>query len=268
MTGSRILPGLAALTLFTACRDTTPPTGPGESASALHRVAAPAADRARFERLARRMARALADPAFRARVKADLDRSPVTEHKLHFQRFLTAGSSPALAEVARLNGESDHAVRAEVLEAAALELYLPVPEHRARWTGGANVLVATAIHDGEAPVAYDVQGRLIRLSADAPPHTPVIALVPAETNFDATSPSRVREGAVVCPYGGSVSAQCGGGGGGGGTSPGLWMTYSSFTQTFEGWLKGSPEFEIHILGQAGATDSLTSYQCAGEHAGG
>jgi hypothetical protein len=39
-------------------------------------------------------------------------------------------------------------------------------------------------------------------------------------------------------------------------------------QHFEGWLKGSPEYEIHILGQSGASDSLTSYQCAGEHASG
>jgi len=33
-------------------------------------------------------------------------------------------------------------------------------------------------------------------------------------------------------------------------------------------LKGSPEYEIHVLGQSGASDSLTSYQCVGEHAGG
>ena len=46
------------------------------------------------------------------------------------------------------------------------------------------------------------------------------------------------------------------------------MTASHFVQDFEGWLKGSPEYEIHILGQSGQTDSLTSYQCAGEHAGG
>jgi hypothetical protein len=63
----------------------------------------------------------------------------------------------------------------------------------------------------------------------------------------------------------------GGGGGGTGTStppPGLYMTSSHFIQDFEGWLKGSPEFEVHVLGQAGATDSLTTYQCAGEHASG
>jgi hypothetical protein len=46
------------------------------------------------------------------------------------------------------------------------------------------------------------------------------------------------------------------------------MTYSHFVDDFEGWLKGNPEYEIHILGQLGASDSLTSYQCAGEHAGG
>jgi hypothetical protein len=46
------------------------------------------------------------------------------------------------------------------------------------------------------------------------------------------------------------------------------MTYSHFVQDFEGWLKGSPEYEVHVLGQLGSSDSLTSYQCAGEHAGG
>jgi len=46
------------------------------------------------------------------------------------------------------------------------------------------------------------------------------------------------------------------------------MTTSHFVQDFEGWLKGSPEFEVHMLGQKGTTDSLYDYQCAGEHAGG
>ena len=49
---------------------------------------------------------------------------------------------------------------------------------------------------------------------------------------------------------------------------GLYMTAAHFRDDFEGWLKGDPEYEIHILGQSGGSDSLTSYQCAGEHAGG
>jgi len=36
---------------------------------------------------------------------------------------------------------------------------------------------------------------------------------------------------------------------------------------FEGWLKGDPEYEVHVRGQLGTSDSLTDYQCAGEHAG-
>ena len=46
------------------------------------------------------------------------------------------------------------------------------------------------------------------------------------------------------------------------------MTYSHFVQDFEGWFKGDPEYEVHILGQSGTTDSLKDYQCSGGAAGG
>ena len=46
------------------------------------------------------------------------------------------------------------------------------------------------------------------------------------------------------------------------------MTASHFRDDFEGWLKGDPEYELHVLGQLGSSDSLTTYQCVGEHAGG
>jgi hypothetical protein len=39
-------------------------------------------------------------------------------------------------------------------------------------------------------------------------------------------------------------------------------------QDFEGWFKGDPEYEVHILGQSGTTDSLKDYQCSGGAAGG
>jgi hypothetical protein len=256
--------------LIAACGDRVPPTAVDESPPSFARNGTAEAEQQRLERLTRRVARALADPAFRRQLKSELDRSPFAERKVHFQRFLTAGARPALNEIARLNAEPADAVGADALGAVALELYLPVPEHRARWAGGPDVLVAGAIHDRDIPIAYDVRGRRIELSPDAPPRTPVLALVPAETNFD--RPGRGEVGAAapaVCPLGaGPIAAQCGSGGGGSTTTPGLWMTYASFTQTFEGWLKGSPEFEVHVLGQAGGSDSLTTYQCAGQHAGG
>jgi hypothetical protein len=49
---------------------------------------------------------------------------------------------------------------------------------------------------------------------------------------------------------------------------GMYMTYARFVQDFEGWFKGDPEYEIHILGQSGTSDSLTDYQCSGGPASG
>src|SRR5688572_14637634 len=117
--------GLAVLALIAACGERVPPTAVDEPGPSHRRTLPPAAEQQRLERLARRIARSLSDPAFRARVKAELDRSPFAERKVHFQRFLTAGAQPALAEVARLNAETAEAVGADALGAAALELYLP-----------------------------------------------------------------------------------------------------------------------------------------------
>ena len=262
--------GLAVLGLGAACGDHPAPTSVSEPAPSFVQGAAPVAEQQRLERLARQVARSLADPGFRARVKLELERSPYTEHKLHFQRLFTRGARPLIADVARLTGEAAESIAADALGAVDLELYIPVPAHRAAWTGGPDVLVATAIADTDVPVAFDTRGRRRELDPAVPPRTPVLALVPAETDFDRPPVGeKPGEEAVVCPYAtpGKITAQCGSAGGGG-TTPGLWMTYASFTQTFEGWLKGSPEFEIHILGQAGTSDSLKSYQCAGEHAGG
>jgi hypothetical protein len=239
---------------------TAPPEGAAVGAPAPAR--ADAAERAARERLARRMALALADPAFRAYVKDALDRSPVREHKLQLQRLIGRPDHRVLQALARSAHEAEPAVDADARAAAPVEFYMPVPAHRAAWTGGDNVLVATARADREAPVAFDVRGKRQVLSPDAPPATPVLAVVPVETDFDG--------GADV----GLAKAGEGGGGNGGGggtgdnTPSGLYMTYSHFVDDFEGWLKGSPEYEIHILGQLGASDSLTSYQCAGEHAAG
>lgn len=266
---TRVAP-LVLLAALAACGErTAAPTAAEDAGLSAAKAAAPEPDRQRLEQLARRLARALSDPAFRLRLKQDLDRSPVREHKLHFQRLVTAGSRPAAAEIARATGASAAAVSSEALAAPPLELYLPVPAHRARWTGDANVLVATALHDHEAPIAFDPAGRRQVLDADTPPDTPVLALVPVETDFDRAE-SDVGESAVeVCPQAaggraGEVQAQACQSTGGGTPTPGLWMTAAWFVGTFEGWLKGSPEFEVHMLGQAGATDSLKTYQCAGE----
>lgn len=210
--------------------------------------------------LARMVAKALKNPAFRAYLKAQLDASPYREHKLQFETFLGASGGRALRQIAAENATSKTALADAAKAAIALEVYFPVPEHRAAWTGDENVLVATALTDREAPIAFDPQGRRRLLDPDTPPATPVIAIVPVETDFT-LAPQRME-----------CLEDCGGGGGGEVTptspSPGLYMTKAHFVQDFESWLKGKPEFEVQILGQKGQSDSLISYQCAGEHAGG
>ena len=209
--------------------------------------------------LARMVAKGLKNPAFRAYLKAQLHASPYREHKLQFETFLAANSARALRQIAGENGGNLELVDRQAKRAIALEVYFPVAEHAAAWTGDERVLVATALRDDDQPVAFDPDGRRHLLDPNVPPATPVLALVPVETDFS------IRPGRQTC------IEDCGG------NpivlpppppAPGLYMTQSHFEQDFESWLKGSPEFEVHILGQKGQTDSLTDYQCAGEHAGG
>jgi len=231
-----------------ACSDRPPGTAP-DAASGEPAILSAAA---RPELLARSLALALGDPAFRAHVKAELDRSPFREHKLSFQRFLAAergSGSGALAAMARGTGLAVADLARTAERAIPLEMYLPVPEHRRAWTGDANVLVATAIADHDPPVAFDVQGNRHLLDPDRPPATPVIAVVPVETDFT-TAPAKIG----LFPWPPFPPP----------VVPGLYMSKAHFVDDFEGWLKGGPEFEVHILGQKGQTDSLTDYQCAGE----
>jgi hypothetical protein len=254
--------GAAALILIAggawaagACTDrsVTPPP-PSEAP-----VASVTANPKRPEALAKMVAKGLKNAAFRAYLKAQLDASPYREHKLQFETFLAANGGRALRQIAAENGTSKEALGDQAKAAIAREVYFPVPEHRAAWTGDEDVLVATALTDDDPPVAFDPNGRRQVLDPATPPATPVLAVVPVETDFSAT-PARMTclEG---CDIGGGLIGATP-------PPPGLYMTKSHFVRDFEGWLKGSPEFEVHILGQKGTTDSLYDYQCAGEHAGG
>src|SRR3989442_722712 len=240
---------LALLVGALACSDRPPGTAPDAAGgpNVLSTATNP-------ELLARSLALALGDPAFRAHVKGELDRSPFREHKLSFQRFLAAGRGHALAAMAQRTGVAMADLGRAAVGAIPLEVDLTVPEHRRIWKGDANVLVATALADHDPPVAFDVQGNRLVLDPERPPATPVIAVVPVETDFS-PSPAQLGE-CLWCGILPPPPPQP--------PAPGLYLTKAHFVDDFEGWLKAGPEFEVHILGQKGQTDSLTDYQCAGE----
>jgi len=248
----------------TACADRDVPSAPrSDSQPPLATSAAHLPTR----RLARSFARALADPSFRARLRTELAQSTFPEQKVHFQGLLTAENRAVLRDIARLAGTSESEIANDAANAIGLELYLPVPEHRKQWQGDERILVATAMTEHETPVAYDTRGRQYLLDPDRPPVTPVIGLVPVETDFSRRPASATCTLETCPPTDGGGGGGSGGGGGTAPPAPGLYMTYAHTTQSFESWLKGSPEFEVHVLGQLGTTDSLKDYQCAGEHAG-
>ncbi len=176
-------------------------------------------------------------------------------------------SQPALAQAALVSPVDPAAVSSLAGSTIPAELYFPVPGHREAWTGGTHVLVATAMDDEDAPVAFDTEGRRYRLDPRQPPTIPVLALVPREAHI-------ARVLSAKCAF-----EECGQSSGGGGTAGGgpsgprlsagsLTLTHAEFVGTFEGWLKGQPEFELHILGPVSQSDTSTmmSYQCIGEHA--
>ncbi len=260
---------VAALVALAACGERPAPLAPhvdGAAPGATTAADQPSSERSRHERLARRFALALANPGFRNQVLHALEQSSVREGKIHLQRFLHDAGGTRLHQLAELAGESEAAVAGDLDAALPIEVYLPVPSQRRGWRGDANLLVATEEADHEAPVAFDTRGRRLQLDPDTPPAVPVIALERAEVDFE--SGPALAEGSDTDPDKEFVGSGTGTGPGSTPSSPGLWMTYSHIDSSFEGWLKGAPEFEIHMLGQDGSTTRLRSYQCAGESAGG
>lgn len=225
----------------------------------------------------RAVALALQDPGLRQRIKNDLRNSRHTfEHKLPFTDYLKGNSGGIL--LAKM-GQATEKSREEILTLLSvvrpLEFYMPVAEHREDWRGEEGLLVASLLEDGhDAPIGLTLDGEMVHLSRSTPPATPVLALVPVETDFsqplDPRVPNRNDDGGNTI---GTLCETClveeddGSGGGGGSTSKpgGLYMTYSYVVDDGEAWLKGAPEIEVHIHGpNSGDATYGADLACSGE----
>jgi len=258
----RILLSVVVALLLVACSENSAPTIPTTSAAA-HASAA----RTARERLAQLLAVALGDSSTRAAVKRRLDASNAPEGKVQFQALVQADQSALLASLVRAGATSAADLLADLNAARGLELYLPVAAQRAAWTGDLNYLVGTIGRDGEVPVGFDARGSERRLDPKSPPDTPVLALVPQETDFTGGRPERMMSCVDMC------SGTTGSGGGGtstqtqSGSAPGLYLVQSHFGESYESWLKGDPEFEYHVYG-VGDNGASVELACTSEHSGG
>src|SRR5690606_32309960 len=139
--GGRRYVTLAALILPLAivvgCSDEQPTTSPPADSPAAAVAASPR------ERLTRRLALALADPAVRQDLADRLHRSSAPEGKLQFQALTRTADQQLLARLATVGEGGMAALLADLDAARGLEVYLPVPAHRAAWSGDDHLLVAT-----------------------------------------------------------------------------------------------------------------------------
>lgn len=241
------------------------------------------------------LALALGEEATRNDLKTALRNAPFAEHKLEFRKYLTADF---VERIPRARGVTPQRLMLALQTVRSLEMYMPIAAHRARWSGGADLLVASQLEDGDTIVAFNLKGEEVFLSRDTPPTIPTISIVSAETRFDMpldlTKWQNVNDldgraiGTMVscemtpaqclsrnagipvrsieeCEY------ECEGGGGGGSSgsfTPGLYMTFSRIVDKSEDWTRGDPEIEVHVHGPASTLNPQygANLACSGEHA--
>jgi hypothetical protein len=237
--------------------------------------------------LARLVALALADPELRRRVRNDMRDAPMREHKLELSKYLYGTTGTMLrSRMAARSGISASAVLANLNALPPLEFYMPVAAHRKTWKGEADLIVAAQIEDRDAPIAWDLKGNRVQLSLAAPPTTPVVVVVPVETDFARTlTPHQVaargnpqretidgNESSADSDVSPVCALSCGGGGGGGGGSglpDGLYITFQRLVDLGEPWTMGAPEIEVHIHGPSSSTNVQygADLACSGDRVG-
>jgi hypothetical protein len=278
---------LALLAALVACADTASRTvGLNATNNVLSEpTPSPTSDeRAALSKITRLTAMALDNEPARQHLKRDMKAAPFREHKLELAPYLRSpGGRALLTRMVSLSGGTEADLFATLSSVRRLEFYMPVAEHREKWTGNADVLVASELEESAPIVAFDKTGSEVSVDQKVAPTQPTLSIVPVETNFGQPIPAlqsrnvRDANGAaigtleriatnaaniVVCTdacSGGIVAAPI---------PPGLYLEFSRIVDMKEPWIRGDPEIEVHIQGPT-STAAPTYGQdlsCSGEHA--
>ena len=213
--------------------------------------------------LAKDLAALLANPGIRNQLRADINRSIKREKIVSLDEFLANASRVAgLPEQSR--GKANDALNKartakqrfsqpnirQFLVSPDIDVYFPVPNHRNRWTGSDDLLVAVGTLDENAQQikVYSVRTQESRfISASAPPAEPVIIVAPCEHASHEATPILQK---IDVPQ--SKSAP---------PPPGKksWVAtnYFKITDDNEPWTSGDPEIYVWVA-QARTSRSLVT----------
>ena len=279
---------VALLVALTACADPTSRTIGVSTSNNIRSESGQSSageERAALTKIARLVAVSLDNEPARQHLKRDMRAAPFREHKLELAPYLRSKDGKALlTSMVALNGGTENDVFTTLSTIRRLEFYMPVPSQREKWTGSADVLVASQLEESAPIVAFDARGAEVTVDRTIAPAQPTLSIVPVETRFDqpmsqvASQNARDENGAAIgtlepiAPRKSNLiqcDADCSGGGSVQTSPPaGLYLEYSRILDVKEPWIRGDPEIEVHIQGPV--TTAAPTYgedlSCSGEHA--
>jgi len=211
-----------------------------------------------LEETAKEMAKLLAHPGFRGILQSEIAKSKNREKILMANAFLerTAGKKDSPPGLQKLRDKANKArgliKTSGVWDMEGLDIYFPVEEHRKKWKGKTELLVAYSPVDAEEEVmeiiAYSVMsGDRIPLNAENLPEVPVLMIAPEEHDSHAVEPPPppTDEGAVKGPEPKNQDEPKGD------NNSYFGVKYLRIDDDQEPWWKGNPEIYSYYIQRYG-----------------
>lgn len=194
--GARLAVLLSTAIAASACTDaavTDPPAGRAAAVTV-------SGSNPTLERTARAFALAMADPQVRADLRDAMRASPLTEHKLVLQEYLSTVAGARLIQAAAIAvGIAPGEIHRLVAQLPEMDLYLPYRNHRLTWRASGDV-VFTAVTDVDSPrfEGYRTDGSAVLYrTADGTPEEVLVMIHPAEVKGRRVGAQPATPGEVV-----------------------------------------------------------------------
>lgn len=208
-----------------------------------------------LEMLAKEMAQALGHPGFRGLLQSEIAKSKNREQILESKIFLGKAvgqreAAPGLQKLRDRDKKTRELIRTSgIWDLEGLDIYFPFEDHRKKWKGKRDLLVAFSSVDDEQDVAeiiaYSVKsGERMILDIEIPPETPVLVIAAEEHENHKIEPPPppTDEGAVKGPKPkGKVKEKDGSG------NSYFGVRYLRIDDDQEPWWKGYPEIYSYYI---------------------